>query len=86
MNEAYADLPTFCQAKDADSSLQKALPIAEELKRRIKAERPLSATIGIAANKLLAKLASDHQKPNGLTLITEKDKVQFLRPLPVRAI
>ena len=86
VDEAYVDLSAFCQAEDADASLQKALPIAQELKRRIKAERSLSATIGIAANKLLAKLASDHQKPDGLTLITEKDKVQFLRPLPVRAL
>ena len=86
VDEAYVDLSAFCQAEDADASLQKALPIAQELKRRIKVERSLSATIGIAANKLLAKLASDHQKPDGLTLITEKDKVQFLRPLLVRAI
>ena len=86
VDEAYVDLSAFCQAEDADASLQKALPIALELKRRIKAERSLSATIGIAANKLLAKLASDHQKPDGLTLITEKDKVQFLRPLLVRAL
>jgi DNA polymerase-4 len=40
----------------------------------------------IAANKLLAKIASDHQKPDGLTLIPEKKKVQFLRPLPVRTL
>ena len=46
----------------------------------------MTATIGVAPNKLLAKIASDHQKPDGLTLITEKEKVQFLRPLPVRAL
>lgn len=86
VDEAYVDLSAFCQAEDADASLQKSLPIAQELKRRIKAERSLSATIGIAANKLLAKLASDHKKPDGLTLIAENDKVQFLRPLPVRAL
>ena len=86
VDEAYVDLSAFCQAEDADASLQKSLPIAQELKRRIKAERSLSATIGVAANKLLAKLASDHQKPDGLTLIAEKDKVQFLRPLPGRAL
>jgi DNA polymerase-4 len=34
----------------------------------------------------LAKIASDHHKPDGLTLISEKDKVGFLRPLPVRAL
>ena len=46
----------------------------------------MTATIGIASNKLLAKIASDHQKPDGLTLIPEKEKVQFLRPLPIRAL
>jgi DNA polymerase-4 len=86
IDEAYLDLSSVSQAEDADASLLKALPIAQELKRRIKAERSLTATIGIATNKLLAKIASDHQKPDGLTLITEKDKVQFLRPLPVRAL
>jgi DNA polymerase-4 len=60
--------------------------VAKELKRRIASERGLTATVGVAANKLLAKMASDFQKPNGLTLIPEADKVQFLRPLPVRAI
>jgi DNA polymerase-4 len=66
--------------------LYRARPIARELKRKILTERRLTASIGIAGNKLLAKLASDFQKPDGLTLIAEADKVRFLRPLPVRAI
>jgi DNA polymerase IV len=86
IDEAYLDLSAVCQAEDADASLQKSRPRARELKQRIRSERQLSATIGIAANKLLAKIASDHQKPDGLTLISEKEKVQFLRPLPVRAL
>ena len=61
-------------------------PCSRYLKARIKSERHLTATIGIAANKLLAKIASDHQKPDGLTIISENEKVAFLRPLPVRAI
>ncbi len=86
IDEAYADLSVLCQAGDADASLRAALPIAQRLKQRIHAERNLTATIGIAANKLLAKIASDHRKPDGLTLITEREKVQFLRPLPVRVL
>jgi DNA polymerase IV len=86
IDEAYLDLSALCQDADADASLRKSLPLARELKQRIRAERQLSATIGVAANKLLAKIASDHQKPDGLTLISEKEKVQFLRPLPVRAL
>jgi DNA polymerase-4 len=86
IDEAYLDLSAQCQAEDADASLQHSLPVARALKDRIRAERQLTATIGIAANKLLAKIASDHQKPDGLTLILEREKVQFLRPLPVRAL
>lgn len=86
VDEAYLDLSALCQADDADASLLKSLPLAQTLKQRIRTERQLTATVGIAANKLLAKIASDHQKPDGLTLITEKEKVQFLRPLPVRAL
>jgi DNA polymerase-4 len=69
-----------------DRALRAALPVARELKRAIREERELTATIGIASNKLLAKLASDFRKPDGLTLIPESEKVQFLRPLPARAL
>jgi len=69
-----------------DELLYAAVPLAKELKNQITSERGLTASIGIASNKFLAKLASDFQKPNGLTLIPERDKVAFLQPLPVRAI
>jgi len=86
IDEAYLDLSALCQAESADASLLLALPRARELKQRILSERQLTATIGLASNKLLAKIASDHQKPDGLTLITDQDKVSFLRPLPVRTM
>lgn len=86
IDEAYLDLSAVSQAESADASLEKALPLGRTLKQQIRSERQLTATIGIAANKLLAKIASDHKKPDGLTLIPEKDKIQFLRPLPVRAL
>jgi DNA polymerase-4 len=57
-----------------------------EMKRRIREERGLTASIGIAANKFLAKLGSDLQKPDGLTLIREEGKAAFLRGMPVRKI
>ncbi|PYM16515.1 MAG: DNA polymerase IV [Verrucomicrobia bacterium] len=71
---------------EIDDALYRAVPLARELKRKILSERGLTASIGIAANKLLAKLASDFSKPDGLTLVPERDKVLFLRPMPVRAI
>jgi DNA polymerase IV len=86
IDEAYLDFSVLCQAEDQDAALVKSVPLAQALKRRIRSERQLTATIGIASNKLLAKIASDHLKPDGLTLIPESRKVQFLRPLPVRAL
>jgi DNA polymerase-4 len=86
IDEAYLDVSALFPDPDADAALRASLPLAQELKQRIRSERRLSATIGIAPNKLLAKIASDHRKPDGLTLITESDKVAFLRPLPVRAL
>ena len=86
IDEAYADFSAMCPGQDLDGALAFSLPLAQELKQTIRADRQLTATIGIASNKLLAKIASDHQKPDGLTLIPENNKVQFLRPLPVRAL
>jgi len=86
IDEAYLDATALCPAESPAAALAGALPLARELKARIRAERQLTATIGIASNKLLAKIASDHQKPDGLTVIADQDKVAFLRPLPVRAL
>ena len=86
VDEAYLDMSSICQAETMQASLQKALPLAQHLKQRIQTERQLTATIGIASNKLLAKIASDHKKPDGLTVMTDEEKVQFLRPLPVRTL
>lgn len=86
VDEAYLDMSELCAGETADEALAAALPFARQMKQLVRKQRQLTASIGVAANKLLAKLASDFQKPDGLTLITERDKVQFLRPLPVRAI
>lgn len=86
IDEAYLDMSSLCQAETMEASLTKALPLARQLKQRIWLERQLTATIGIASNKLLAKIASDHQKPDGLTVITDEEKVQLLRPMPVRTL
>jgi DNA polymerase-4 len=89
IDEAYLDFSEALRASsydDPDKALEAALPVARELKEAIRKERSLTASVGVAANKFLAKIASDFQKPNGLTLIRERDKVAFLRPMPVRAI
>jgi DNA polymerase-4 len=60
--------------------------IAKEIKNEIKEETGLTGSIGIAPNKLLAKIASDMDKPDGLTIILENDIENVLHPLPVRKL
>jgi DNA polymerase-4 len=86
IDEAYLDVSASCQAATADASLEAAVPLARMIMDDIRQRRQLTATIGIAPNKLLAKLASDFKKPDGLTVIRESEKVAFLRPLPVRSL
>lgn len=87
VDEAYLDVSArFEHAADQDTALADAVPLAREIKSRIAQGRSLTASIGIGSNKFLAKLGSDFQKPDGLTVITERDKIAFLRPLPVNSI
>ncbi|MCX6907378.1 MAG: DNA polymerase IV [Verrucomicrobia bacterium] len=60
--------------------------IAREIKRRVRESTGLTASVGVAPNKFLAKLASDMRKPDGLMVITDADKLDLLRPLPVGRI
>lgn len=57
--------------------------VAQEIHRRIPEELGLSCSVGLAPNKLLAKLASDAAKPGGLRVIRPEDVRGFLTPLPV---
>ncbi len=57
--------------------------MAREIKKRILERTGLRASVGVSHNKLLAKLASEMQKPDGLTLIRPEDVRTMLDPLPV---
>jgi DNA polymerase-4 len=57
--------------------------VAAKMKQRIKSELGLTASVGVAPNKFLAKLASDMNKPDGLTVIGVEDIERILLPLPV---
>ncbi|WP_252187590.1 DNA polymerase IV [Anaeromonas gelatinilytica] len=60
--------------------------IAKSIKKDIKKELNLTCSVGIAHNKFLAKLASDMDKPNGITMINEEEVLDILSPLPIRKL
>jgi DNA polymerase-4 len=63
-----------------------ATALAQDIRRRVREERRLTVSIGVAPNKLVAKIASDFDKPDGLTVVRPKDVEAFLAPLPVRRL
>jgi DNA polymerase IV (DinB-like DNA polymerase) len=60
--------------------------LARKLKREVKEKEKLTCSIGVGPNKLIAKVASDYKKPDGLTLVKEDEAEAFLAPLPVRKL
>lgn len=67
-------------------SYEEAERICRRLKAEIRSKEQLTASIGIAPNKLIAKIASGWRKPNGLTIVREEEAQAFLAPLSIRAI
>jgi DNA polymerase-4 len=74
---------------DVTSSLRlfgSAVEIAEQIRAEIKAGTGLTASVGIAHNKFLAKMASEINKPDGLLWIRESEVQNFLDPMPIRRL
>jgi nucleotidyltransferase/DNA polymerase involved in DNA repair len=80
IDEAYIDLT------DQTATWEHAVTTARKLQHRIKDEIGLSASLGVATNKLVAKVASDRDKPGGLTVVATGEEAAFLAPLPVRVL
>ena len=79
VDEAYLDLSSL-------RTYQAAAKLARKIKQEIEAKERLTCSIGIGPNKLIAKIASDFDKPDGLVVVKPKDVAQFLAPLSIRAI
>lgn len=73
----------FLDATGADRLLGAGPDIAATIKQRVRRELGLTASVGVAPNKFLAKLASDMDKPDGLTVIAPEDVDRVLPPLDV---
>ena len=77
IDEAFLDLSEIDMSSEA---------IAREIKEKIMKATGLTCSLGIAPNKLLAKMASEIQKPDGVTVITDKDIESRIWPLPARKL
>ncbi len=77
LDEAYLDVT------ENRKGIETATEIAMEIRAKIRAETGLTASAGVSYNKFLAKLASDHRKPDGLFVITPKMGSAFVEALLV---
>jgi DNA polymerase IV (DinB-like DNA polymerase) len=79
IDEAYLDLTDV-------GSFEVAGQLAGKIKQEIHDTEQITCSIGIGPSRLVAKIASDFQKPNGLTVVDPAHVVEFLSPLPVEKI
>jgi DNA polymerase-4 len=93
IDEIYIDL-TGVGAADGDAATEKATAAAEDsmrsiaqsIKDAVRAATGLSCSIGVSPNKLLSKIASELDKPDGLTILAAADVAMRVWPLPPRKI
>jgi nucleotidyltransferase/DNA polymerase involved in DNA repair len=80
VDEAFLDL-TGCQR-----IFGSAEQMGKRIKQAIKQQTGLSASVGMGSNKLIAKIASDLKKPDGLVIVPAGREAEFLSPLPLRKL
>lgn len=80
IDEAFLDVST--KVKDYEGAKR----LAQRIKQEVYRKEELTCSIGVGPNKLVAKIASDFKKPDGLTVVEEKDVEAFLVPLPVNKL
>jgi len=77
LDEAFLDVSSRVE------NIEEAKQLASQIKKEIHEKEGLTCSIGIGPNKLIAKLASDMQKPDGLTIVEDEDVKAFLEPLDI---
>ncbi|QKW53717.1 DNA polymerase IV [Streptomyces buecherae] len=82
LDEAFVDL----EAGGVEPRLEAARAVGERLRRDIAAATGLSGSVGLAGSKMLAKIASEQAKPDGLVVIEPGTEMALLGPMSVRAI
>jgi DNA polymerase-4 len=80
LDEAYLDLT------GTERLFGPPVRTARLIQRRVAAELHLTISVGLATNKLVAKVASDHHKPAGFTVVPPGTEAEFLAPLPVERL
>jgi DNA polymerase IV (archaeal DinB-like DNA polymerase) len=78
VDEAYLDV-----TEQVEGSFELAREYAQKIKADVKAQVGISFTIGVGPNKIVAKIACDSQKPDGLTIVKPQEAQVFLEPLEV---
>jgi DNA polymerase IV len=88
IDEIYIDLSEVPGAQDAlgFDATGGVRAVAQQIRNNVRQATGLSCSIGVTPNKLLAKIASELDKPDGLTVLTEADVPLRIWPLPVRRI
>ncbi len=76
----------FCEVTGKVSDFDEAKSLAAQIKVEIKRKVGLTCSVGVAPNKLVAKIASDFQKPDGLTVVKPDEIIGFLSPLKITDI
>lgn len=79
IDEAYLDLSSL---ENFAAARQRVMRIKQEIRDR----EGLGCSVGVGPNKLIAKIASGRQKPDGLTVVEPDQAAAFLAPLPIRVI
>jgi DNA polymerase IV (DinB-like DNA polymerase) len=81
IDEAYLDV-----TEKTKRNYHQAKELATKIKNDVLTQQKLTCSIGVGPNKLVAKIAADIQKPDGLTMVRPGEVKSFLSPLPVRRL